>query len=74
MKYNYSKLLGKITEVFGTRAIFAEAMGMSERTLSLKLNSVRSFKQTEISRACTLLGIDVGSISDYFFAIEVQLA
>lgn len=74
VKYDYSKLSGKIVEVFGTQAIFAEAMGMSERTLSLKLNNIRSFKQPEITRACTLLKIAVCDIPEYFFTIEVQLA
>ena len=39
MAYDYSKLLGRITEKFGTQARFSGAMGMSERSLSLKLNS-----------------------------------
>lgn len=74
MKYNYSKLIGKIVEVFKTQTVFAEAMGMSDRTLSLKLNNIRSFKQPEISRACLLLGISIEEIPNYFFTLEVQFA
>ena len=48
MAYDYSKLLGRITEKFGTQARFSGAMGMSERSLSLKLNSKVPFKQPEI--------------------------
>ena len=48
MAYDYSKLLGRITEKFGTQARFSGAMGMSERSLSLKLNSKVTFKQPEI--------------------------
>lgn len=44
MAYDYSKLLGRITEKFGTQARFSGAMGMSERSLSLKLNSKVPFK------------------------------
>lgn len=55
MAYDYSKLLGRITEKFGTQARFSGAMGMSERSLSLKLNSKVPFKQPEISKACSLL-------------------
>ena len=51
MAYDYSKLLGRITEKFGTQARFSGAMGMSERSLSLKLNSKVPFKQPEISKA-----------------------
>ncbi|MBR2226736.1 MAG: DUF739 family protein [Bacteroidales bacterium] len=68
MPYNYSKLVGKITEVFGTQLRFAEAMGLSERTISLKLNSKVEWKQREMSKACGLLGIPVIDIPAYFFA------
>ena len=40
MAFDYSKLRGKIIELFGTQACFAAAMGWSERTLSLKMNGV----------------------------------
>lgn len=68
MPYNYSKLVGKITEVFGTQLRFAEAMGLSERTISLKLNSKVEWKQREMTKACGLLGISVTEIPAYFFA------
>lgn len=44
MSYDYSKLRGKIVEVFGKNEPFATAMDMSERTLSLKLNRAQ-FRQ-----------------------------
>ena len=47
-------------------------MGMSERSLSLKLNSKVPFKQPEISKACSLLEIGDSDIPAYFFTIEVQ--
>ena len=72
MAYDYSKLLGRITEKFGTQARFSGAMGMSERSLSLKLNSKVPFKQPEISKACQLLGISDKEIPAHFFALEVQ--
>lgn len=68
MAFNYSKLAGKITEVFGTQLRFSEAMGLSERTISLKLNSKVECKQGEINKACSLLGIDISEIPTYFFA------
>lgn len=69
MPYNYSKLLGLITEKFGTQLKFAEAVGLSERSVSLKLNSKTGWKQSEIERACALLGLTTKDISAYFFAI-----
>lgn len=67
MAFNYAKLAGRITEVFGTQLRFSEAMGLSERTISLKLNSKVEWKQGEISKACSLLGISVSEIPAYFF-------
>lgn len=70
--YDYSKLLGRITEKFGTQSRFSEAMDMSERTLSLKLNGKVDWKQRDIDKACGLLGLDETDIATYFFALKVQ--
>lgn len=72
MAYDYSKLLGKITEKYSTQAKFSGAMGMSERSLSLKLNGKTGFKQPEITMACSLLGISESDIPMYFFTLKVQ--
>lgn len=72
MAYDYSKLNGKIIEVYGTRGSFAEAMGVSDRTLSLKLNNLTSWKQPEITKACKLLNLEQNEIQDYFFDLKVQ--
>ena len=72
MAYDYRRLLGRIVEVFGTQYSFAEAMGLSEHSLSVKLNNRRYFKQSEIQKACELLNITPAEVSDYFFTAEVQ--
>lgn len=72
MAFDYRKLRGKITEVFGTQAGFAVAMDWSERTLSLKLNGERPWKQQDICKAVELLGLNHKDIPLYFFNIEVQ--
>lgn len=69
MPYDYSKLCGLIVEKYGTQAKFAEAMGLSERSVSLKLNGRVGWKQAEIAQACKLLGIRATTIAAYFFAI-----
>lgn len=69
MPYNYSKLLGRIVESCGTQAVFAEKMGLSERSVSLKLNGKRAWKQLEIGKACEVLGIKKSEIDQYFFAL-----
>ena len=72
MAFNYKKLRGRIIEVFGSQQKFAAAMGWSERTLSLKMNGMRSWKQKDICLAITLLGLDCTDIPAYFFAVGVQ--
>lgn len=72
MSYNYSKLLGRIVEKVGTQGMFAEAIGLSERTVSLKLNGKIDWKQSEIADACRVLDIRDRDIPLYFFTIKVQ--
>lgn len=72
MAYNYSKLRGKIKEVFLTQERFAQAIGMGNVSLSNRLNNKSKFTQSEILKACNVLGIDGRDIVDYFFNQEVQ--
>lgn len=69
MPYDYSKLLGRITEKVGTQGKFADKMGLSERSISLKLNGKIGWKQCEIIKACEVLEIRDIEIPSYFFAI-----
>ncbi len=72
MAYDYSKLLGRITEKYGTQAKFSIALGLSAHSLSLKLNNKTSFKQKEIQKACELLELADTDIPAYFFTLRVQ--
>ena len=72
MAYEYGKLIGRIIEVCGTRAEFAKQMGLSERTISLKLNGKIDWKQSEILKAVEILGIDDSEIQEYFFTLKVD--
>lgn len=72
MAFDYSKLRGKIREVFGTQSKFAKAMGLSSVTLSAKLNNTVAFTQSEINRACELLKIPLEFIPIYFFTEKVK--
>lgn len=72
MAFNYSKLRGRIVEKFGTQVSFSKALGVSERTLSLKLNNKIFFSQDEISKISELLDIQTDEIQFYFFEKEVQ--
>ena len=72
MIYDYSKLLGRIVERVGTQARFAELLGRSERTVSLKLNNKISWTQSEMLEASKILGFEKTEIPNYFFAQIVQ--
>lgn len=72
MAFDYSKLRGRIIEKFGTQGCFAKKLGVSERTLSLKLNNKIFFSQDEITKISELLNISKDKIQVYFFEKEVQ--
>lgn len=72
MAFNYAKLNGRIVEICGTQSEFAKLMGLSERTISLKLNNKIMFKQNEIEKALKILNISTTDIHIYFFTPKVQ--
>ena len=72
MIYDYSSLLGRITEKCKTQAIFAKKMGLSEHSISRKLNNIVPFKQYEITKASVILEIPQNELAHYFFKIVVQ--
>ncbi|AAR87930.1 DUF739 family protein [Staphylococcus aureus] len=71
--FDFSLLNGKIVEVYSTQFNFAIALGVSERTLSLKLNNKVPWKTTDIIKACKLLGIPIKDVHKYFFKQKVQM-
>ncbi len=72
MAFDYSKLSGRIIEMCGTQQAFSRKMGISEHSISKKLNSKYFWKQQEIKKACEILEIAVSEIPDYFFTEKVQ--
>lgn len=73
MCFDYSSLSGLIVEKYGTQYNFAIALGISERSLSLKLNNKVGWKDREIEKARELLDISPENIHRYFFKPEVQM-
>lgn len=67
MKYNYSKLLGRIRECGLTQEQLANAINKNKSTISSKLNNQFSFKQEEIDDICRVLDIPNDEIGEYFF-------
>lgn len=70
--FDYSKLKGKIKEVFGTQSAFAKTMGLSGVSLSSKLNGLTQFTQAEMNKACMLLEIPLNQLPVYFFTPKVK--
>lgn len=66
--FDFSKLRGKIREVYGRQEEFAKAVGMSKATLSGKLTGRTDWTRQEIERSCPLLGISAGEVASYFFS------
>ena len=70
-KYNYSKLLGRMRERGVTQERLATEIGITEATLSAKLNNKFNFKADEIDSICRVLDISNEEIGEYFFAPKV---
>lgn len=64
---DYSKLRGRIRAYFSTQAAFARALGISECSLSQKLNGHTDWTAEEIRSTCGLLEIPPDEIHIYFF-------
>ena len=71
-KFDYSKLKGRIVEKCGTQANFANKIGLSERSVTLKLNGLRSFKQGDIEKITEVRELSHDDIGTYFFTAKVQ--
>lgn len=72
MKFNYSSLYNKIVEKYGNVYNFAKASGLSEKSITLKLNGKAEWEQEDIAKAIELLEMDSSDIPRYFFNYKVQ--
>ena len=68
--FDYSKLYGRIKEVFGTQEAFAKAMEMSRTAINARLKQIREWKSSEIAKACEVLGIPLCNAHEYFFSLK----
>lgn len=72
MEFNYSKLHGKIIEVYGTNSKFSKlVLKLSKNSFSKKMNNKTSFSQKEIIKCCSALNIRTCDIGSYFFTLKV---
>lgn len=71
-KYDYSKLKGKIRECFPTQSEFAQKLGISDTSLSNKLNNKTVFDQDEIEESINIFNLNSGETIEYFFTLLVD--
>ena len=71
VKFDYSKLLGKIKEKGFTQEEFVKCIGIAPSTFSLRLSSDGYFRQPEMVKICDVLGIAYKDIPVYFFTRKV---
>lgn len=71
--YDYSKLEGRIIEMFGSRSEYSTKSGVCRTSLSKKLNNKIGFTQIEMYQASKLLQFKNGvkDIPVYFFNRKV---
>lgn len=67
MKFDYSKLLGRMRECGYTQEKLAMAIGIDASTLNAKLSNKSYFKQPEIDAICKVLDISNTEIGAYFY-------
>ncbi len=72
VKYDYSKLKGRITEKKLTLTDVANRIGITIQSFSKKLNGEVDFKTTEIDKLMNILQISKREIDIYFFEEEVK--
>ena len=72
MPMDYSKLIGRIIEKYGSRSAFADAIGLTQEALSRRLNNGTSFRTDEYIKACNLLDIPPKEMHLYFFAPKLR--
>lgn len=68
MKFDYSKLLGRMREMGFTQEKLAKAIGINESTLHCKLNNKSYFNAREIDAICAVLHIPNCEIGTYFYS------
>lgn len=69
MKFNHSKLLGRMKECGFTQVQLANLIGISKTTFSAKINNQFFFTAKEIYAICKVLNIQKSEIGEYFFTV-----
>lgn len=71
MSFDFSELKGKIIAKYKSQSNFSKRLGVSEITLSKKMNNKTHFSSDDIAKICDLLSISQEEIGIYFFTPKV---
>lgn len=71
MKFDHSKLRGRIVEKYGTYAAFFKNLNISEVQASNKLNGKAEFSRMDIVQWCGLLDIELKDVGLFFYVLTV---
>lgn len=65
--YDYSKLKGKLREKGLTYKTFGEKIGISETSVSERMNNNAQFTQEEMEKTMMILTEPLSRVDEYFF-------
>lgn len=71
-QYDYNKLKGRIKECFSTQSEFAQKLGISDTSLSYKLNNKTVFDQDQIQESIEIFNLTPKETMEFFFTLEVD--
>ena len=67
MKFDYTRLKGRIIDIFGDDKTFGESVGTSSKQLSKIFNNKCELTRSDISKWKQMLNIPDSEIEQYFF-------
>jgi hypothetical protein len=70
--YDYSKLLERIHQKFGTVTRFSNAVDCKLSTMSMRLHNHAEWSQKDICKAIELLRISSRDVGAFFYTVNVQ--
>ena len=70
--FDFSKLKGRIVEKYGSQRQFASAVGVSEQTITSKINGRVAISQDDVVTWSELLEIEASDIGAYFFTYRLS--
>ena len=70
IEFDYTLLIKRIVDMFGSQNNFAIVLGITNVSLSKKLNNIVNFTQREMLMSMKLLNIPLNLLGTYFFTVK----